>query len=244
MCINKGKINFIQSVYSLKITDRIKGGMKRKIRKYPENNLRALREAKGLTLEELAARTDPPMSHGMIQFLEQGDREFRLKWKERLAPALECQITDFLIKGESPLFDNEKSQDYSELKIAREQINSAIELWLQDSADSVINALAISAYKIVQQINAKRVGNNVQTAIINKKLGFEQLIFGSIVGLLLYGESLASNERIFYRWYHVQNPKLFPENDRAMFMQFTPIGENIRKMDKRRFWHSFSGDNS
>lgn len=53
------------------------------------NNLRAWREHRGLTQEQLAARVVPPTSTNMIQYLESGERGLSLKWLRRLADALE-----------------------------------------------------------------------------------------------------------------------------------------------------------
>jgi len=50
------------------------------------NHLKAWRELRGMTLEQLADKVDT--SPGMISMLESGDRGLSAKWLRRLAPAL------------------------------------------------------------------------------------------------------------------------------------------------------------
>ena len=54
----------------------------------PMNHLRALREAKGLTLEQLAAAVGT--TNQQISHLELGKRQLTVAWLVRLAKALEC----------------------------------------------------------------------------------------------------------------------------------------------------------
>lgn len=52
------------------------------------NHLRAWREKRRLTQEQLAARLEPPTTGAVISLLESGDRQLSEKWLRRLAPAL------------------------------------------------------------------------------------------------------------------------------------------------------------
>jgi len=52
------------------------------------NHLRALREARGLTLEQLAAAVGT--TNQMISHLELGKRQLTVAWLRRLATALDC----------------------------------------------------------------------------------------------------------------------------------------------------------
>ncbi len=52
------------------------------------NHLRALREARGLTLEQLAAAVGT--TNQQISHLELGKRQLTVAWLKRLAAALDC----------------------------------------------------------------------------------------------------------------------------------------------------------
>lgn len=52
------------------------------------NYLRAWREYRRMTQEELAAACAPATTGSVISLLEEGDRGLSLKWLRRLAPAL------------------------------------------------------------------------------------------------------------------------------------------------------------
>lgn len=52
------------------------------------NNLKAWREYRGKSQEELAAAVEPPTSATMISMLESGDRGLSAKWLRRLGDAL------------------------------------------------------------------------------------------------------------------------------------------------------------
>ena len=53
------------------------------------NNLKAWREHRGMTQEQLAKAVEPPTNTNMIQYLESGERGLSLKWLRRLADALD-----------------------------------------------------------------------------------------------------------------------------------------------------------
>jgi transcriptional regulator with XRE-family HTH domain len=52
------------------------------------NNLKAWREHRSMSQEELAAAVEPPTSPTMISMLESGDRGLSAKWLRRLGDAL------------------------------------------------------------------------------------------------------------------------------------------------------------
>lgn len=52
------------------------------------NNLRAWREFRRMTQEELAAAMEPPTTGAVVSLLENGDRRLAPKWLRRIAPAL------------------------------------------------------------------------------------------------------------------------------------------------------------
>lgn len=52
------------------------------------NHLRAWREKRKMTQEELAAAITPPTTGAVISLLEEGHRGLSAKWLRRLAPAL------------------------------------------------------------------------------------------------------------------------------------------------------------
>jgi transcriptional regulator with XRE-family HTH domain len=52
------------------------------------NHLKAWREFRQLTQEQLASRLDPPTTGSVISLLEAGERKLSPKWLRRLAPAL------------------------------------------------------------------------------------------------------------------------------------------------------------
>ena len=51
-------------------------------------NIKAARKSRGLSLEKLAARCDPPTSYQQLSRLEKGDRSLSIDWIERIATAL------------------------------------------------------------------------------------------------------------------------------------------------------------
>jgi transcriptional regulator with XRE-family HTH domain len=57
-------------------------------RERDQNNLRAWREFRRLTQEQLAVAIDPPTTGAVISLLESGDRQLSPKWLRKLAPAL------------------------------------------------------------------------------------------------------------------------------------------------------------
>ena len=58
------------------------------------NSIRAVRRAKGLTLEEVGARCDPPTTAQTIGRLETGTRTLSLGWMNRIAKALGVDAAD------------------------------------------------------------------------------------------------------------------------------------------------------
>ena len=69
----------------------------------PPNRLRELREARELTLEEVAERADT--SFQQIHRLETRERRMTLHWMHRLAAALDCEPTELMVTladGQNP----------------------------------------------------------------------------------------------------------------------------------------------
>lgn len=58
--------------------------------------IREVRKARGLTLEEVAARCEPPTTAQTIGRLETGTRTVSVKWLNRIAAALEVQASDLV----------------------------------------------------------------------------------------------------------------------------------------------------
>jgi transcriptional regulator with XRE-family HTH domain len=59
--------------------------------------LRRLREAQGLSGDELAARVpDEPVTPSQISKLERGGQQFTARWLHRLRHALRCRLIDLL----------------------------------------------------------------------------------------------------------------------------------------------------
>lgn len=56
------------------------------------NYLRAWREYREMTQEELAEAVEPPTTGSVISLLEEGERGLSLKWLRRLAPALKTRV--------------------------------------------------------------------------------------------------------------------------------------------------------
>ena len=63
--------------------------------------LREVRKARGLTLEDVAARCDPPTTAQTIGRLETGTRTVSVKWLNRIAAALGVQASDLIDLPES-----------------------------------------------------------------------------------------------------------------------------------------------
>ncbi|HET6537051.1 MAG TPA: helix-turn-helix transcriptional regulator [Sphingopyxis sp.] len=60
------------------------------------NSIRSVRRAKGLTLEEVAARCDPPTTAQTIGRLETGTRNLSLAWMNRIAAALNVDSAELV----------------------------------------------------------------------------------------------------------------------------------------------------
>jgi transcriptional regulator with XRE-family HTH domain len=60
------------------------------------NSIRAVRRAKGLTLEEVAARCDPPTTAQTVGRLETGTRTLSLGWMNRIAGALGVDASELV----------------------------------------------------------------------------------------------------------------------------------------------------
>ncbi len=60
------------------------------------NSIRAMRRAKGLTLEEVAARCQPPTTAQTIGRLETGTRTLSIDWLNRIAAAIDVEPRDLL----------------------------------------------------------------------------------------------------------------------------------------------------
>lgn len=63
--------------------------------KHP-NNLRALREARGLSQQQLADRVVPATTSQQVSRLELGSRKLSLDWMMRLALALGCDPSELI----------------------------------------------------------------------------------------------------------------------------------------------------
>lgn len=59
-------------------------------------NIQAARKARGLSLEKLAARIDPPTSYQQLSRLEKGNRSMAIEWVERIAHALGVQPIELI----------------------------------------------------------------------------------------------------------------------------------------------------
>ncbi|WP_448662383.1 helix-turn-helix domain-containing protein [Sphingomonas sp. CJ20] len=64
--------------------------------------IREVRRAKGLTLEEVAARCDPPTTAQTIGRLETGTRTVSVGWLNRIAAALEVDAADLVRLPDRP----------------------------------------------------------------------------------------------------------------------------------------------
>jgi transcriptional regulator with XRE-family HTH domain len=62
--------------------------------------IRQVRRARGLTLEEVAQRCDPPTTPQTIGRLETGTRTVSLGWLNRIAKALDVDASDLVESGE------------------------------------------------------------------------------------------------------------------------------------------------
>lgn len=60
------------------------------------NSIRAVRRAKGLTLEDVAQRCDPPTTAQTIGRLETGTRSLSLTWMNRIAAALKVDAAELV----------------------------------------------------------------------------------------------------------------------------------------------------
>lgn len=63
------------------------------------NNIKAIREDRGLSQDQLAARLKPKTTKAQISKLENGQRQLTHTWAERLAAALECHWAELYASG-------------------------------------------------------------------------------------------------------------------------------------------------
>lgn len=71
------------------------------------NRVRELREREGWSMDELAARCDPPTQGSMINKLEKGHRKLTLEWMLRLSDALGVHPNE-LLPEPAPSIDREE----------------------------------------------------------------------------------------------------------------------------------------
>lgn len=67
-----------------------------------KNRIRELREARGWSLEDLAARCVPATTRATVHKLERGNIRLSDDWRARLARALECAPWDLLPLEDRP----------------------------------------------------------------------------------------------------------------------------------------------
>lgn len=67
-------------------------------------NMKAARKERGLSLEKVAARCEPPTSYQQLSRLEKGDRSLTVEWIERVAKAIGVDPMDII--GGGPLAKN------------------------------------------------------------------------------------------------------------------------------------------
>lgn len=65
-------------------------------------NMKAARKARGLSLEKVAARCEPPTSYQHLSRLEKGDRSLTVDWIERVAKALGVEPVTLITGRSSP----------------------------------------------------------------------------------------------------------------------------------------------
>lgn len=70
------------------------------------DNLRRLREAKGLSKEELARRAG--VSGAMVSYLERGTRNMSLNLAADFAKVLDCSVSDFMAGTQDDLLKPEE----------------------------------------------------------------------------------------------------------------------------------------
>ena len=129
--------------------------------------IREVRRARGLTLDEVAARCDPPTTPQTIGRLETGTRTVSVGWLNRIAAALEVDASDLVAAG----------KDSAELPVAaylgRGGANAprkaAIVVPPRPQADQM--ALVVSA-----SIGDYRAGDAMQPDIL--RFGFTPLYIG------------------------------------------------------------------
>lgn len=63
------------------------------------NRIRLMRSRRGLTLQQLALRVDPPASYQQIARLERDERRLTWEWITRISGALECTPMDLIEDG-------------------------------------------------------------------------------------------------------------------------------------------------
>jgi transcriptional regulator with XRE-family HTH domain len=63
------------------------------------NRIRMMRSRRGLTLQQLAARIEPPASYQQIARLERDERRLTWDWLMKIASALECVPMDLIEDG-------------------------------------------------------------------------------------------------------------------------------------------------
>lgn len=203
-------------------------------KKWPDNNLRQLREAAGLTLEQLAEKTVPPTSFAMIAKLERGERELRREWIKRISLALHCNENEIIIfddkNGSKTLFLNRSKEDP-----VRGQLDEAIKLWFNNGNKAAIRTLAIEVYKALRPEEA---GKDLSRECA------EHMMVSSILRLQSLGITLTTKESAFMIWLPEEEPGSIKKELRTFFREIFPIESNgkERKPVKSEFFRIFTGN--
>ena len=96
------------------------------------NFLRAWREYRKMTQEELGAAITPPTTGSVISLLEEGERGLSLKWLRKLAPALRTRV-GWLAELDPSRADTRTLEMVEAVpEESREQVIRIIETFLRD----------------------------------------------------------------------------------------------------------------
>lgn len=205
-----------------------------KPRKWPENNVRQLRLAAGLTLEQLADKVEPTTSYDMIQKLELGARELRREWIERISNALGRPESDITIARSGEKLSSNVI-DGKVMDSAREKLDSAIKMWFTENKPSTVQALAVACY---EELFPEEKNNNI------KSEDTEGLIFSCIWELQFKDRNLTLPEQAYIWWFSAKTV-LFPKNKlrkRSLNLINVKNGGKIGDEGKIGFYNVFVKD--
>lgn len=164
------------------------------MRKYPENNLRKIRNNLKMTLEDVADKVVPSTSADMISKLEIGERQLTHTWMRKLASVFHCAPKD-LIDSDSNISSFKQEDRISQADMV---VISLLEVllgilikkkYVQIKEIEGFMANAITLYRSHRLPNAERAMIELQKALTTEAPPTEQEVIHKLFELVPLGSA-------------------------------------------------------